>query len=64
LLIEPLGLVVALAVLTVLTAWAGPQFRLTETLALTVALILFSVGVFVYGLGLPLAIWPSYWPSL
>jgi hypothetical protein len=63
LLIEPLGLVVALAVLTVLTAWAGPQFRLTETLALTLALIIFSVGVFVYGLGLPLAIWPSNWPS-
>jgi hypothetical protein len=59
LLIEPLGLVVALAVLTVLTAWAGPQFRLTETVALTVALIVFSVGVFVYALGLPLAIWPS-----
>jgi hypothetical protein len=63
LLIEPLGLVIALAVLTVLTAWAGPQFRLTETLALTLALIIFSVGVFVYGLGLPLAIWPSSWPS-
>jgi putative tricarboxylic transport membrane protein len=63
LLIEPLGLVVALAVLTVLTAWAGPQFRLTETLALTLALILFSVGVFVYGLGLPLTIWPSNWPA-
>jgi hypothetical protein len=63
LLIEPLGLVVALAVLTVLTAWAGPQFRLTEAVALTVALIVFSVGVFVYALGLPLAIWPS-WPSL
>jgi hypothetical protein len=59
LLIEPLGLVVALAVLTVLTAWAGPQFRLTEAVALAVALIIFSVGVFVYALGLPLAIWPS-----
>jgi len=60
LMIEPLGLVVALAVLTVLTAWAGPQFRLSETLALTVALIVFSVGVFVYALGLPIAIWPSW----
>jgi hypothetical protein len=59
LLIEPLGLVVALAVLTVLSAWAGPQFRLTETVALTAVLIAFSIGVFVYALGLPLAIWPS-----
>ena len=59
LLIEPLGLVVALAVLTVLSAWAGPQFRLTETVALTAVLTAFSIGVFVYALGLPLAIWPS-----
>ena len=66
--IEPLGLIVALAVLTVLSAWAGPQFRLPEVLALTVALIVFSVGVFVYALGLSIPIgptgWPSNWPSL
>jgi hypothetical protein len=61
--IEPLGLVVALAVLTMLSAWAGPQFRLPEALALTVALIVFSVGVFVYALGLSIPIWPSGWPS-
>src|SRR5712691_318193 len=59
LLIEPLGLVVALAVLTVLSAWAGAQFRWTEAFALAAALILFSIGVFVYALGLPLNIWPS-----
>ena len=59
LLIEPLGLVVSLAVLTVLSAWAGPQFRLLETVALAAVLIAFSIGVFVYALGLPLAIWPS-----
>jgi putative tricarboxylic transport membrane protein len=57
--IEPLGLIVALTVLTLLSAWAGPQFRLSEVLALTVALIVFSVGVFVYALGLPIPIWPS-----
>jgi hypothetical protein len=58
-LIEPLGLIVALAVLTVLSAWAGAQFRWTETIALAAVLILFSIGVFVYALGLPLNIWPS-----
>src|SRR5712691_3638863 len=57
--IEPLGLVVSLAILIVLAAWAGPQFRLLETVALAVALIVFSVGVFVYALGLTLNIWPS-----
>src|SRR5712691_3313722 len=51
--------VVSLAVLTVLSAWAGPQFRLTETGALAAALIVFSIGVFVYALGLSLNVWPS-----
>jgi len=59
LMIEPAGLVVSLAVLTVLSAWAGPQFRLTETGALAAALIVFSIGVFVYALGLSLNVWPS-----
>ena len=58
-LIEPLGLVLSLVVLTLMSVSAGAQFRLLETLALTVLLIVFSVGVFVYALGLPLNIWPS-----
>jgi len=59
LMIEPLGLVVTLAILTIVTAWAGPEFRLAESAVLAVALIAFSIGVFVYLLGLPLALWPS-----
>jgi hypothetical protein len=59
LMIEPLGLVVTLAVLTVVTAWAGADFRIVETGVLAVALIAFSVGVFVYLLGLPIALWLS-----
>jgi hypothetical protein len=57
--IEPLGLVLSLAVLTLMSAFAGAQFRLLETVALAAALIVFSVGVFVYALGLPFNIWPS-----
>ncbi len=57
--IEPLGLVVSLAILVTLSAWAGRQFRLVETMALALALIVFSVGVFVYALGLTLNVWPS-----
>jgi Tripartite tricarboxylate transporter TctB family len=57
--IEPAGLVLSLALLVVLSAWAGPQFRLTETVALAAALIVFSIGVFVYALGLSLNVWPS-----
>ena len=58
-LIEPFGLLVALAVLTLVSAWAGPQFRWDEAVALAAALTVFSVGIFVYALGLPLPIWPS-----
>ncbi len=57
--IEPLGLVLSLAVLTLMSASAGAQFRVLETLALAAALIVFSVGIFVYALGLPLNVWPS-----
>jgi putative tricarboxylic transport membrane protein len=58
-LIEPFGLVVALAVLAMLSAWAGPQFRWLEAAALTAVLIVFSIGVFVYALGLSLSVWPN-----
>ena len=58
-LIEPAGLVIALAVLIVLSAWAGPQFRWLETAGLTAALIVFSIGVFAFALGLSFNIWPS-----
>jgi Tripartite tricarboxylate transporter TctB family len=58
-LIEPMGLVVSLAVLTLMAALSRGRFRLVETLTLAAVLIVFSVGVFVYALGLPLNIWPS-----
>jgi len=58
LMIERLGLVVALVVLTVVSAAAGPRFRPAETAALALALTVFCIGVFVYALGLPLNLWP------
>ena len=58
--VEPLGLVAALALLVVLISWAGHEFRLVETLALAAALIAFSIAVFVYALGLSLPIWPDF----
>ena len=63
-LIEPFGLIVALAVLTLVSAWAGPQFRWSEALGLALALIVFSIVVFVYALGLSLNVWPSIWPGV
>jgi hypothetical protein len=58
--IEPLGLVVSLALLVLLAAWAGPGFRLVETLALAAGLVAFSLAVFVWALGLSLPVWPGF----
>jgi putative tricarboxylic transport membrane protein len=59
-LINWLGLVIAAALVAVVGARAGPEFRTVEVLALGAALVAFSVAVFVYGLGLPLKVWPSF----
>ena len=59
-LLQPIGLVLALAFLIVLSAWAGHEFRLREVLLLSVVLIILSVGVFAKGLGLPFPLWPKF----
>jgi len=55
-----LGLVISGALVAVVAARAGPEFRTLETLALAAVLVAFSVTVFVYALGLPLKVWPSF----
>jgi len=58
--IETLGLVVALVAVTVVSALASwKDFRLREAALLAAALATFAVGVFVYGLRLPLPVWPA-----
>lgn len=59
-LLKPLGLVLALALLVVISAFAGHEFRLKEVLLLTVVLAILSVLVFVKGLGLPFPLWPKF----
>jgi Tripartite tricarboxylate transporter TctB family len=54
-----LGLVAAVAVLVLVGAYAARDIRPLENLALAAALIAFSVGVFVWLLGLPLPLWPA-----
>lgn len=53
-----LGLVTAIFVLTVIAARASPEFRLFEALSLGALLAALSAGLFVYGLGIPLPVWP------
>jgi hypothetical protein len=59
-LLEPLGLVIALIVVTLVAAFAGRDWRPLEAAGLAVALAAFSVGIFVVALRLPLPIWPSF----
>jgi putative tricarboxylic transport membrane protein len=54
-----LGLIAAVAVLVVVGAWAARDVRPLENAVLAAAMILFSVGVFVWLLGLPLRLWPD-----
>jgi hypothetical protein len=54
-----LGLVAAVAVLVLVGAYAAHGARLRENLALAAVMILFSVAVFVWLLGLPLPLWPT-----
>ena len=60
-LLKPLGLVLATAVLVLISAAGGHEFRWREVVPLALALAVFAVGVFVYGLGLPFPLWPEAW---
>lgn len=57
-LIQPLGLVVGILVLVVISSLGGPEFRLRPVVILYFVLAAMGVGIFVYGLGLPFKIWP------
>ena len=60
LLLRPMGLVVALPVLVLVSSLAGDQFRLKEALVSAVLLTLMSWAVFVKGLGLTIPLWPAF----
>ena len=59
LLLKPLGLVLALLVLILISCLGGSQFRLREVAILYIVLALIAVTFFVYGLGLPFNLWPT-----
>ncbi len=54
LLVRGAGLALSLFVLVLISAWASRQFRLRATVLLAVGLAVFSVLVFIKGLGIPL----------
>jgi len=53
------GLVAAIGVLVIVGAHASRDVRPLENLALAAVMILFSVAVFVWLLGLPIPLWPN-----
>lgn len=58
--IQWLGVVVALIIVTVVSAFASRESRPLEVSALALVLTALSVGVFVYALRLPLPLWPTF----
>jgi hypothetical protein len=58
-LLKPLGLVLSCAVLVGIGAFGGYEFKAKEVAILYVVLAIFSVWVFVKGLGLPIPVWPG-----
>jgi hypothetical protein len=54
-----LGLVAAIAMLVLVGAYAARDVRPLENLALAAVMIVFSVAVFAWLLGLPLPLWPT-----
>ena len=59
--LKPLGLVLATGLLVFISAWGGHEFRWKEVTIMAAILAAFSVAAFVYGLGLPMNVWPSIW---
>jgi hypothetical protein len=55
-----LGIVIATLLLILISSSADREFRWKEAVVSSVILAVFTVGVFIYGLGLQLPIWPPF----
>lgn len=60
LLLQPAGLVLALAVLVLVSSRASHEFSWVGALVNAVVMILFSTGVFIYGINLQIQLWPAF----
>ncbi len=57
---KDLGLVIAIIILVMVSAFGGHEFKLKEQLIASAVLSAGSIAVFVYGLKLPFPIWPTF----
>jgi hypothetical protein len=58
--IRSVGLVPATITLVVVSALGGHEFRVIEVTIMAIAMAVFVVAVFYYGLGLPFTLWPGH----
>ena len=58
--LERLGLVIAILLLTGIGAVASPALRPVETIVAALVLIALSWGIFIFGLGLTIPVWPEW----
>lgn len=60
LLLPTFGLVIALGLLVMVASRASPEFGWRGALINTVVLVVFCVGVFIYGINLQFPVWPVW----
>ena len=49
----------ATVLITVIGGFASPQVRLVEMVAVAVGLAVLTTAIFIWGIGLPIPIWPE-----
>jgi hypothetical protein len=60
LLLQPLGLVLSLVALVLVSSRASHEFTWKGALANTVVLVVFSIGAFIWGISLQIPLWPAF----
>ncbi|MDQ8728244.1 tripartite tricarboxylate transporter TctB family protein [Bradyrhizobium sp. LHD-71] len=58
--LDPLGLVCALVLLIIVSSLASPEFGWRGAIINTIVLVIFCLGVFVYGINLQFPVWPVW----
>ena len=59
-LVEPLGVVLAIALLVLVGSFAGREVRPLESVGTALVLIILTMVIFVWGVGLPIPVWPEF----
>ena len=58
--IQYLGFALACMLITIFASFASPEVRYREVLIAALALTLLAIGVFIWGVGLPIPLWPEF----